>query len=161
MPEARKRSTEGAAGVAEALALESYTPYLFSRLSNRWELDQNRALAAYGLNSTMMRILSVLSGVDSLTINELSVFAIAEQSSTSRTVNQMVEAGLVSRSVEEGDQRRRAVMLTPAGLERLRQADPLIRENVDRLIDGISPKDLEICNRVLARMMYNIRQNQI
>lgn len=161
MPEALSRSSTGAAGVAEALELERYTPYLFSRLSNRWELDQNRALAPFGLNSTMLRILSVLSGVDSLTINELSIFAIAEQSTTSRTVNQMVEAGLVSRSVEEGDQRRRAVMLTEAGLARLREVDPLVRDNLARMIGGISRRDLDICNRVLAQMMHNIRQNQI
>lgn len=154
-------AAKGAGSVAAALDLEDYTPYLFTRLSNRWELDQNRALAPLGLNSTMLRILAVLSSVDSLTINELAVFAVAEQSTTSRAVHQMVEAGLVSRKVERGDARRRSVELTRAGLARLQEAGPIVAENHRRLIAGIAPEDLTACNRVLARMMHNIRQHDI
>jgi hypothetical protein len=36
-----------------------------------------------------------------------------------------------------------------------------MEKNYDRLINGIAPDDIEVCARVLAKMVENIRQNQI
>jgi DNA-binding MarR family transcriptional regulator len=141
--------------------LQNYIPYLFNRLSNRWNLDQNRDLSEHGVNNVVFRTLSVLYIHKSLTVNEIAVLAVTEQSTASRMVDSMVSSGLVKREIAEEDQRRRVVALTADGEALLRKIWPIMENNYDRLIEGIDPDDIEVCARVLARMVENIRQNQI
>jgi DNA-binding MarR family transcriptional regulator len=141
--------------------LQNYIPYLFNRLSNRWNLDQNRDLSVHGVNNVVFRTLSVLYIYKTLTVNEIAVLAVTEQSTASRMVDSMVSSGLVKREIAEEDQRRRVVALTADGEALLRKIWPIMENNYDRLIEGIDPDDIEICARVLARMVENIRQNQL
>ena len=141
--------------------LQNYIPYLFNRLSNRWNLDQNRDLSEHGVNNVVFRTLSVLYIHKSLTVNEIAVLAVTEQSTASRMIDSMVSSGLVKREIAEEDQRRRVVALTADGEALLRKIWPIMENNYDRLIEGIDPDDIEVCARVLARMVENIRQNQI
>jgi DNA-binding MarR family transcriptional regulator len=141
--------------------LQSYIPYLFNRLSNRWNLDQNRDLSEHSVNNVVFRTLSVLYIYKTLTVNEIAVLAVTEQSTASRTVDSMVASGLVKREIAEEDQRRRVVALTADGEALLRKIWPVMERNYDRLIEGIEPEQIEICARVLAKMVENIRQNQI
>ncbi len=141
--------------------LQNYIPYLFNRLSNRWNLDQNRDLSDYGINNVVFRTLSVLYIYKTLTVNEIAVLAVTEQSTASRAVDSMVSSGWVEREIAEEDQRRRLVALTAAGEVLLRKIWPIMEKNYGKLIDGIDPDDIEVCARVLARMVENIRQNQI
>jgi DNA-binding MarR family transcriptional regulator len=134
---------------------------LFNRLSNRWNLDQNRDLSEHGVNNVVFRTLSVLYIHKSLTVNEIAVLAVTEQSTASRMIDSMVSSGLVKREIAEEDQRRRLVALTAEGEALLRKIWPIMENNYDRLIEGIDPDDIEVCARVLARMVENIRQNQI
>jgi DNA-binding MarR family transcriptional regulator len=141
--------------------LQSYIPYLFNRLSNRWNLDQNRDLSEHGVNNVVFRTLSVLYIYKTLTVNEIAVLAVTEQSTASRIVDSMVTSGLVKREIAEEDQRRRVVALTAEGEALLRKIWPIMERNYDRLVQGIDPDEIEICARVLAKMVENIRLNQI
>jgi DNA-binding MarR family transcriptional regulator len=73
----------------------------------------------------------------------------------------MVSSGLVKREIAEEDQRRRVVALTADGEALLRKIWPIMEKNYERLTAGIDPEEIEVCARVLARMVENIRQNQI
>ena len=141
--------------------LQTYIPYLFNRLSNRWNLDQNRDLSEHGINNVVFRTLSVLYIYRTLTVNEISVLAVTEQSTASRMVDSMVSSGWVKREIAEEDQRRRVVALTAEGEVLLRKIWPIMEHNYDSLIAGIDPDEIEVCARVLAKMVENIRQNQI
>ena len=141
--------------------LQNYIPYLFNRLSNRWNLDQNRDLSEYGINNVVLRTLSVLFIYKALTVNEIAVLAVTEQSTASRTVDSMVSSGWVKREIAEEDQRRRLVALTAEGEVLLRKIWPIMERNYGKLIKGIDPDHIEVCARVLAKMVENIRQNQI
>lgn len=141
--------------------LQNYIPYLFNRLANRWNIDQSRDLSEHGVNNVVFRTLSVLFIYKTLTVNEIAVLAVTEQSTASRAVESMVSSGLVKREIAEEDQRRRVVALTPDGEALLRKIWPITENNYDRLIEGIAPEDIETCARVLATMVENIRQNQI
>jgi len=142
-------------------ALQSYIPYLMNRLANRWNLDQNRDLSEHGINNVVFRTLSVLFIYKTLTVNEIAVLAVTEQSTASRMVESMVSSGLVKREIAEEDQRRRVVALTPEGEALLRKIWPIMVNNHERLIAGIDPDEIEVCARVLAKMVDNIRQNPI
>jgi DNA-binding MarR family transcriptional regulator len=157
--ESKSRSKSGPPRTRDQL--QSYIPYLFNRLSNGWNTDQNRDLSEHGINNVVFRTLSVLYIYKSLTVNEIADLAVTEQSTASRVIESMVSSGWVKREIAEEDQRRRVVALTADGEALLRKIWPIMEKNYDRLTDGIDPADLEACARVLARMVENIRQNDI
>ena len=114
-----------------------------------------------GVNNVVFRTLSVLFIYKTLTVNEIAVLAVTEQSTASRMVDSMVSSGLVKREIAEEDQRRRVVALTAEGEVLLRKIWPIMEKNYGRLIEGIDTDEIEVCARVLAKMVENIRQNQI
>jgi DNA-binding MarR family transcriptional regulator len=155
------RSKRGSSQPETRKQLYNYIPYLLNRLSNRWNLDQNRDLGEHGINNVVFRTLSVLYIYKTLTVNEIAVLAVTEQSNASRTVDSMALSGLVNREIAEDDLRRRVVGLTAAGERLLKTAWPTIDRNYDRLVNGIDQHDLKLCARVLGMMLDNIRQNEI
>jgi DNA-binding MarR family transcriptional regulator len=141
--------------------LRSYIPYLINRLSNRWNLDQNRDLSEHGINNVVLRTLSVLYIYKTLTVNEVAILAVTEQSTASRAIDSMVSAGWVKREIGEKDLRRREIALTKTGEALLKKIYPVIERNYEALVDGIDPDEVRICARVLAKMIDNVRQNDI
>ena len=141
--------------------LRAYLPYLVNRLSNRISADQNRFLADIGLNNAILRTLSVLHIYETLTVNEISVLAVIEQSSASRTVDQMLETGLVTRRSGAVDQRRREVALTKDGLALLRKVWPQVAQRAAGLTEGIAREEIDICASVLSRMIDNVRKHDL
>ncbi len=141
--------------------LGAYLPYLITRLSNRWEADQNQVLADASLQGSKMRVLSSLSAFGELTINELSILSVTEQSTTSRTVEQLVTIGLVERQISQTDQRVRTVKLTTEGIQRVRTLAPTINNLYQDLINEVGPGELQTCVKVLSGILSKIKKNQI
>lgn len=141
--------------------LRAYIPYLVNRLSNRISADQNKFLATMNLNNAAFRTLSALHIYKTLTVNEISVLAVIEQSSASRTIDQMLETGLVTRQNGVNDQRRREVALTRDGAALLRKIWPKVARRSDRLTEGIAREEIELCARVLSRMIDNVREHDL
>ncbi|WP_062785838.1 MarR family winged helix-turn-helix transcriptional regulator [Novosphingobium capsulatum] len=137
--------------------LEANLGYAINRLANLGQAAQARRLAASGLSLVLVRTLSVLHIEDGLTINEIAARTFADQSTASRTVEAMVAAGLVDRRTPPGDQRRREIVLTPAGRAALVAAWPRMEEHAATLARNITAADLETCRRVLAAMTANLR----
>jgi DNA-binding MarR family transcriptional regulator len=139
--------------------LRNYLPYLINRLANRWNLDQNRDLSEHGLNNVVLRTLSILYIHKTLTVNELAVLAVTEQSTASRAIDSMVLAGWVRREIGERDLRRREIALTKTGEALLKKIWPMIERHYEALVAGIDPREVEICARVLDKMIQNVRQH--
>lgn len=141
--------------------LSAYLPYLITRVANRWHMQQNDDLRENGLSGISMRVLATLCSHDRLTVNELAVFAVAEQSTTSRTVDQLVNSGLAQRVIDTKDQRVRRVSLTKAGKKKLVEIAPMINSNYDFATEDIDPADLKTCVEVLQIMLKKIRVHEI
>jgi len=147
--------------LASAEELHAYIPYLLLRIANRWNVTQNRVLADYGTNNIVLRTLSILHIFRTLTVNEIAVLVVTEQSSTSRMIDTMVAAGLVERHISEADLRRRDIAITEKGEELLKESWPLMSAHYDRLIKGVSVEDLAVTTRVLGQMVENVREHAI
>ena len=136
--------------------LRAFIPYLLNQLSNRWNSDQNRDLAAHGVNSTVLRALSVLNIHQTLTVNEIAHYAVVEQSNASRTIDSMVAEGLVERRICESDLRRREIGLTAKGRDLLFQLWPIMARNHAKLVGAISSRELQACAATLLAMIDNM-----
>ena len=139
--------------------LEAYLPYLINRLANIGQNTQNRMLNNGSTGLGVLRTLSVLHIEDGLTINEIAARTFAEQSTASRTIDAMVSAGLVERHTPATDQRRREILLTEAGRQRLHDGWPQMEKFHATIAAGIDPSDLATCRKVLATMTDNLRKS--
>ena len=147
--------------LADSKDLETYIPYLLNRLTNRWNIDQNRDLGEYGINGTILRTLSVLHIFKTLTVNEIANYALVEQSNASRTTDSMVAAGLAERQIAETDLRRREIVLTEKGERLLKQLWPIMVRNHERLVRDIPARDLKVFLDALLAMIKNIEESSL
>lgn len=136
--------------------LQQFLPYLVNRLASTGQGRQNRILQESGINVLTLRALSVLHIEDGLTINEIAAHTFTEQSSTSRAIDAMVSQGLVERRIPEQDQRRREVVLTDKGRERLLSAWPSMDRYFSRILQGITPAERDMCRSIIQRMLANL-----
>src|SRR3954469_19152581 len=104
-----KRPTMGEIG------LNQFAPYLMNRVISRWNANLADELKALDITTAKMRALAILSITPSTTINELSVFAVTEQSTMSRTLDSLEEQGYIRRQPRAEDMRVRDVSITQEG----------------------------------------------
>ncbi len=141
--------------------LEHYIPYLIARLAHRWRLNQDEELSPFDIKGANMRLLSCLSAFGELTIGELSILSVTEQSSASRAVEQLVVAGLAERNISEQDQRVRTVALSAKGTQKLGEVAQVINPLYGALTEGIDRDDLRTCITVLQQILAQTRENKI
>lgn len=141
------------------MGLDGFAPYLINRISARYSADMADALRARGLTTPQMRALAVLAVHPGLTVNQLAVYAVMEQSTMSRTLDTMVECALVERRARADDGRVREIFLTREGLAAFEEVWPLMCQEEARMLEGLSVSDREVLLAVLAKMLRNIRRH--
>jgi len=143
------------------IGLWHFAPYLMNRIMGRYNADLGAALRDQGLTTSKMRTLAVLAVVPGLTINELSVYAVTEQSTMSRTLEALEKSGLVRRKERESDGRVREIYLTDAGRAEFDRAWPLMYASYERMFAGIPEPERAAFTAILQRILRNIRKHEI
>ncbi|NVK98132.1 MarR family winged helix-turn-helix transcriptional regulator [Ruegeria pomeroyi] len=133
--------------------LNSFLPYLLTRITHIWSSELNQALASEKLPTPKLRLLSSLSAYGELTVGQLATLGVMEQSTTSRTVDQLVDEGLAARSISDADQRKRTVVLTRKGKKKLAEISPLINDFHAELVGNVDPDKLQTCIEVLGEIL--------
>ena len=88
LPERRQRiSTLGEIG------LQQFAPYLMNRIMGRYNATLREDFRKQGLTIPQVRTLAVLSVTDGVTVNDLSVYTVIEQSTLSRTLDTLCRRG--------------------------------------------------------------------
>lgn len=149
----RPRETLGEIG------LTHFAPYLMNRIMGRYNAELSARLRAQGLTTAKMRTLAVLAVVPGLTINELSVYGVTEQSTMSRTLEALEKAGLVRRVERESDARVREIYLTDAGRAAFEQVWPDMHAAYEEMFRGIDDAERAAFVGTLQRILANIRKH--
>ncbi len=113
-------------------------------LSNTYD----RALAPSGLRTTQFTLLSVLARQSVATVNQLSESMGIDQTTTTRNVSVLEEAGLVIR-VPHHDPRVKLMKLTPNGKQKRQIAVECWQRMQDHVMSSISPDEWRTFQKVL------------
>jgi len=143
----------------QALVLEAFAPYLINRISARYNADMAEALRCHGLTTPKMRALAVLAVKPGLTVNECAVFAVMQQSTMSRTLDALEDAGLVTRRSRTGDGRVREVVLTAAGETAFAEVWPIMKHQDGRMFADVPLAEREAFLATLRKVLHNIRKH--
>ena len=92
-----------------------------------------------------------------LRMSVLADRVLLSRSGITRLVDRLVAAGMVERSQCSTDARGAEAALTPAGLDRLREASPTHLDGVGRLfLDVVDPADRAAVQRAMDRVIANL-----
>ncbi len=94
-------------------------------------------------------------------MNELSVFAVTEQSTMSRTLDAMEEQGFVRRRPREDDLRVREISITEAGRDAFAEVWPMMYEKFAGMFDGVDDAEYEAFVSTLRKVLANVRRHEI
>jgi DNA-binding MarR family transcriptional regulator len=98
------------------------------------------ALAESGISAAQLGLLALIAVIEDDTMGALAHRAGLEQSTLSRNLRTLQEAGLIEIATVESDLRRRAVWLTETGARRLEAALPVWRKAQARLGQLLPPR---------------------
>lgn len=115
------------------------------------------ALKPYGITETQYNSLRILRGAGAagLTCAEIADRLVNQDPDITRLVERLQRQGLVHR--ERGSKDRRVVLtkITAAGLDQLKQADPVVESAVHALLGHLSQSELKTMVALLERARLN------
>lgn len=143
------------------IGLFNFAPYLMNRIMGRYNASLREEMAGLGLSTPKMRALAVLSVVEGPLIGELAIYAVVEQSTLSRALDQLAGDGLVRREADAADSRATRVYITDAGRAAFETLWPHMHDTYARMFRGISDDERSAFVGTLQKMLINIRKHEI
>ncbi|MFC5586721.1 MarR family winged helix-turn-helix transcriptional regulator [Nitratireductor kimnyeongensis] len=141
------------------LGLQQFAPYLMNRIMGRYNSTLRNDLRDQGLTVPQARALAVLSVGDGMSINELSVYTVIEQSTMSRTLDALEMQGLVRREACQDDSRTRNIFLTDKGREEFNRAWPSMHQAFADMFKNIDEAEYAAFVGTLQKILGNIRKH--
>lgn len=143
----------------DEIGLANYPPYLMNRIMGRYNASLRDEMAALGLSTPKMRALAVLSVIEGPLIRDLAVYAVVEQSTLSRALDQLAAEGLVNRRADPDDSRATRVTITAAGRAVFETLWPHMAAAHARMFAGIGADERRAFTATLQKMLANIRKH--
>jgi DNA-binding MarR family transcriptional regulator len=144
------------ASAKQTEAPEEWFFYLMFQTVRRRDLAFADALEAMGLNLPKWRALSVINRLSGCTMNELAEFTTIDRTTLTRTADQLIGAGLVSRGGLAGDRRIVRLELTAQGERIFVKALEGMRMFNTQALEGVSAEDQDRLRITLRAVLANI-----
>ncbi len=141
------------------IGLNTFAPYLMNRIMGRYNDDLRRQMSSLGLSTPKMRALAILSVIGGLQMSRLSVYAVVEQSTLSRSLDALEADGLVRRETDPDDQRASRIFITREGRETFAQIWPHMEAGYQAMFDGVSDAERSVFVATLQKILTNVRQH--
>ena len=125
-------------------------PALLREVARLHVRAQRQTLACDGASGTACTILTELGRAPAMTLAQLARRLRLDKGWTSRAIDQLVGAGLVTKAEGEGDRRTIALSLTRAGRAEHDRIERLLNEQVARVIGRVSAAERGAVTRALA-----------
>ena len=143
------------------IGLQQFAPYLMNRIMGRYNATLREDFRKKHRTIPQVRTLAVLSVMDGVTVGDLSVYTVIEQSTLSRTLDALEAQGLVRREPGETDSRVRKVFLTDKGRAEFARAWPAMHDAFETMFDGVDDAEYAALIATLQKMLRNIRKHDI
>ena len=143
------------------IGLNQFVPYLMNRIMGRWNSNLHERTVKNNLSTVKMRILAVLTVHSGLTISQLSVYTVIEQSTISRSLDRMQDQGLIRRETGQEDGRIREIHIMDKGRAAFNEFWPEMYKSYQNLFAGVNESEQEIFIKTLHKLLNNIRENNM
>lgn len=151
MPTPRKATPPGVQHAP--LELEHFLPYRLSILSNT--ISQGIAddyQKRYDLSMTEWRVMAVLARYEGLSARQVADRTAMDKVAVSRALARLVEAGRVSRHMDDNDKRRSVLDLTEEGWAIHEVVAPMARAREQEVLQKLSEEERHWLVRILDKL---------
>lgn len=151
MPTPRKATPPGVQHAP--LELEHFLPYRLSILSNT--ISQGIAddyQKRYDLSMTEWRVMAVLARYEGLSARQVADRTAMDKVAVSRALARLVEAGRVSRHMDDNDKRRSVLDLTEEGWAIHEVVAPMARAREQEVLLKLSEEERHWLGRILDKL---------
>ena len=139
--------------------LDDFAPYLMNRIMGRYNESLRQKMTSLDLTTPKMRALAVLSALDGIFINELAVYAVVEQSTLSRALDQLSADGLVKREIDSIDTRATRIYMTKTGSEAFKSLWPDMLSTYNEMFKEINEDEKSQFIVTFRKILKNIRKH--
>ena len=136
--------------------LDNSIPYLIARAGVRTGQAFSVELRQFDLSLTEWRVCAALSQRSHQRLSDLALNTSSDASTLSRTVDGMIQRGLLVRERSTEDARAVALALTPLGEALTDRVIPLARLYERVALSGINPQDVDHLRTMLRRIYDNM-----
>ncbi|MBS0410426.1 MAG: winged helix-turn-helix transcriptional regulator [Proteobacteria bacterium] len=136
--------------------IPDYLFYLLFHATRQREIAFDAAFVDTGINMNRLRTLSVIRRLEGCTMKDLARLTAIDRTTLTRSVDQLVQQGLVERSTPAGDRRKVQMCLSPAGLAFHTEALKVVADFNRRALDGVPRKDQVKMLGILNRVIHNL-----
>ncbi|MGB8379684.1 MAG: MarR family winged helix-turn-helix transcriptional regulator, partial [Dermatophilaceae bacterium] len=112
-----------------------------------------------GVGAGQYPYLFALYSTDHQSQQNLSDELLVDKSSTTAAIDKLEAQGLVVRSADPADRRRRIVSLTKAGRSLRPDLQALLAETTEVLLTGLTPSERDTLHELLRRIAQNITES--
>jgi MarR family transcriptional regulator, lower aerobic nicotinate degradation pathway regulator len=133
--------------------LTSYLFHLFAVVSRHREARLETVLKPISLNLSRHRALSVISSLQPCTMSELADFSAVDRTTLTRTVDQLVDGGLVERATPREDRRQVLLTLTDEGHTTCQRSLRAIYDVNLQILEGLAEDDQRQVARALETFL--------
>lgn len=130
--------------------------FLLHHLVRQRENALGRELAGAGLTLSQWQVLATLSRLGRATMGEVAAFCATDRTTLTRTVDRMVEDGLVSRERDPADRRQVHLKLTGKGREAFNAAHVSVTRFNDRVTGALAAEEAERLQLMIRRVMVHV-----
>lgn len=134
---------------------ESFFLALYQAMRRR-DAAFERALKPSGLTVATWRAMLIINRLQPCTMNDLARISTVERTTLTRTIDGLVEQGLVDRSTPAEDRRQVRLSLTPAGVEAYEAAMDILVVSNARALEGLDEDRLRDVTRALNEIVANL-----
>jgi DNA-binding MarR family transcriptional regulator len=138
------------------LGAPEYFFHLLFQAAHRRDILSDNALEAVGLSLMQWRVLAVARRIENGTMTSLARYSGSERTTLTRTVDQLVERGLVTRWIPDSDRRQVNLAVTEAGEVHYAQAAAVMRARNRRTLARINPRRLRDATRILQHLLQGV-----
>lgn len=141
---ARKAKGAGTPAPSHSKALRDHIVARMSRIADAMRnMSAKHIKDRWNLRDTDFRLMNVLDGEPSLSVNELGRRALVDQAWVSRSLHTLEALKLVERRSDPHDSRLTRISLTKKGRETIEEYRPYTKWSEEVLLDGVDGEQLE------------------
>jgi MarR family transcriptional regulator, lower aerobic nicotinate degradation pathway regulator len=138
------------------MGVSEYFFYLLFLTARYRDQALDKVLARTGLNVARWRTLAVIRRIENCTMSQLARFAGVDRTTLTRSVDQLVEQGLVERWTPSRDRRLVNLALSETGSQVYDQAVQAMMASNAGALPGIEEADLRTAARALQSVLNNL-----
>lgn len=152
-------SAREASGALEPLTA-GHMFFLLHHLVRQREHALGRELARIGLTLSQWQVLATLRQLDKATMGEVAAFCATDRTTLTRTVDRMVEDGLIQRDRDLVDRRQVHLILTDKGQEVFLRAMLDVTRFNDRITGVLNTEEVERLQPMIRRVLVHVLEDK-